>query len=477
MARPPFSLRPRTTWALVVLACLLRLAVFAHGVSVHPDVLQPRRERIEAHFDDPDTPFVSRFGFEASGVAWSLVCGGGGFASPFGGATGPTGWVSPGLVAPWALAFRLFGCFTSASVLALFGVALAAALATVALGAGAAARLHRNRRAGIVAGLALAVSPWDLSLFHARSLLDPDLTVLAVTALLALLLRLVDRPGAGTAAGYAAFAGVAALVNPTILLPAALGLAVALVPGRKRRGGEAPAAAWRRAAVGVALFAAGQLLIVGPWLVHQRRALGGWSYVKTNLPFELDLGNLEEVDGVYVPRTFTEHHPSASVEEYRRYRRLGERAYVAAKLERFRAGLDPVRFLRATARRAAHALFLSRPQPWQGALSRAVRAAMAPVPGLVLLLYPLLLRLRGRRLGRRDAAVYAVALGYLLPFLAVAVAERYLLPFLPPMLVLAAGLVPSEASPGGSSERRTRTVSSGSDDGANRAPVGSGRFS
>lgn len=443
VSRTPARPRPhrpdaRAVLALLALGLALRVAVFAHGVAVHPDLLHPDRATIEAGLADPGEPIVSALGFEASNVAWALVCSGEGFASPFGGGTGPTGWVSPGIVAPWALAFALFGGFSTGSVLALFAFAAAASLGTIALGTSTAARLFRSPRAGLLAGLLLAVSPWDLAVFHAESLLDPNLTVVAAVALAALLVRIADRPTAGALAGFGALAGGAVLVNPVLVLPAACGLAVAVL-GRSMPGERWTSA--RTAAAACGLLVAGQLLVVGPWVHHQHATLGGWFLVKSNLPFEIALGNRPDVGGVYEPETFADFHPSVNAEEYTRYRRLGEREYVAERSAGFFERFEPLRFARATVRRAAHALFLATPRPWQGRASRWLHAVLAPIPGLVLLLYPLARRRRAPGLAptRGDAVLYAVALAYVAPYLVTGVTERYILPLVALVLVLASG--------------------------------------
>jgi len=487
------TLAPHALLALLAFGLLLRAVVFIHGVGLHPELLQPHGAEIEAELADPSAPFVSALGFEASNVAWALVCSGEGFASPFGGGTGPTGWVSPGIVAPWALAFALFGCFSPGAVLSLFAVAAVASLAMIALGALTAARLFRSARAGVVAGALLALSPWDLAVFHAESLLDPDLTALAALALVALLVRIADRPRRllGSLTGFSAVAGVAVLINPVLALPAICGLAAAVLGGTLlvRRPFTAEKA-WT-AGTALGLFIAGQLLLVGPWIVHQHAALGGWSLVKSNLPFEIDLGNRPGVGGVYRPELFAALHPSANREEYGRYRQLGEREYVSERFAQFLERLDPLDFARATGRRAAHALFLSAPRPWQGRWSRRVHALLAPVPGVVLWLYPLVPLLGWRRLWpadgssrpvarglvRGDAVVYTVVATYLLPYLAAGVTERYLLPLVSLVLVLAAGPVAWLFSRGGSSDSRASTVISGRRDGPKRTPVRSGRFS
>ena len=319
-----------------------------------------------------------------------------------------------------------------------------------------------------MAGGLLAVSPWDLAVFHARSLLDPNLTAVAALALLALLVRIADRPTPAALAGYGALAGVAVLINPVLALPGICGLAVVVLGAALAKWRRSPAgttmgrgavAPGSTIAVALGLFVAGQLLLVGPWVLHQHAALGGWSLVKSNLPFEIAIGNRPGIDGVYEPETFAAIHPSANREEFARYRRLGERAYVEERFDRFRERFDPSRFARATARRAAHALFLSHSRPWQSRGSRWLHALLAPIPGLVLLLYPLARRrLRqpgappaavadgpGRQrsasldLIRGDAILYVVALTYVGPYLLTGVTERYLLPLVPLVLVLASG--------------------------------------
>lgn len=470
------SSRPsvRTLLVLALLALALRAGVFAHNVWTNPEAFRidaAERERIEAALTDPSRPFLHRFGFEASNVAWALVCDGQGFASPFGGRTGPTAWMSPGQVGVWALAFAVWGCFTTGSVLTLFGVAAAASVAMVVLGAVAAGRLHRSRSAALAAGGLLVLSPWDLATFHSTSLLDPNLLPLAALALLSLALILSERRGEargrrifGWLLLYAAASAVAVLIHPVLVLPAVCTLALVAWAGPD---GVRPVPA-------LALLVGALLLAVGPYALDRSRALGTTVFVKSNLPFEIHLANLPSAGGIYGPDVFRRHHPSQNVAEYRSYRRSGERDYVRSRFRRFLEGFDAGRFVRATLNRASHLLFLHVARPWQEGWSLWLRRVLAVVPGLVLLGYPLAVR-RRRPLHLGDATVYAFVGAYLLPFLLIGVVERFRLPLFPMALVLAAGMLSSTVA--GNSSSRTRTRSDGSDDGANRAPVGSGRFS
>ncbi len=464
----------RVLLALALFALALRAGVFAHNVRSNPEAFRldaVERERIESGLADPSRPFLHRFGFEASNVAWALVCDGQGFASPFGGGTGPTAWMSPGQVGVWALAFAVWGCFTTGSVLTLFAVAAAASAGMVVLGAVAAGRLHRSRSAGVAAGLLLAFSPWDLAVFQSTSLLDPNLLPLAALALPTLALALPERAGGprerrvhGSLLLYAAASAVAVLIHPVLVLPAACTL-VLVAWARPGRVPAVPA---------LGMFAGALLLAVGPYALDRSRALGTSVFVKSNLPFEIHVANLPSAGGIYGPEVFRRHHPSKNVDEYRAYRRLGERDYVRSRFRRFLEGFDAGRFVRATGNRAAHLLFLHAGRPWQEGWSLWVQRVLAVVPVLVLLGYPLFVR-RRRPLHLGDATVYAFVGAYLVPFLLIGVVERFRLPLFPPVLVLAAGVISWTVA--GSSPSRTRTRSDGSDDGANRAPVGSGKFS
>jgi hypothetical protein len=433
--------RRRSALAAVVLgAVLLRLALLAWNVASRPELFDPGPERlaqIAARFADPERPFMPTTGFEVGNVAYALVSTGEGYASPFGGGTGPTVWVAPGMAAVYAAAFALFGCHTGASVLALFAVALAASVAMALLAHGAAGRLFGGRWPALLAASLVALSPWDLRLFRSGSLHDLNLPGLALLVLVALLLRAREEPSAGRLAAFACAAAVATLVNPVLAAAAVLGFGYLVMRGRLPAG---------RA---VAVFLVAQLALVGPWVLWQRAHLGAWVFVKSNLPFELWQGNRPGAGSGLTAATLAAHHPSQSAEELRAYRDLGEVAYVRARGRAFLQEWEAGRFARATARRAAHFFLWYPAQGWEASWTLPLRHALGAVPGLVLLLYSVARRRRtGRWLAEGDLVVYLMIAAYAAPYLVTGVMERYVVPVTPLVLVLAAGGIWRGLQPG-----------------------------
>lgn len=447
--------------AVLALAILLRLGLLAANAATRPELFRPsleERAAVAAALADDSEPSVPTVGFEVGNVAYALVCTGEGFASPFGGATGPTAWVAPGLVAIYAAAFGLFGCLSGGAVLALFGVALAGSALTVLLAHDAASRLFAGApRAPVLAALLVALSPWDLRLYHAESLLDLHLPTAAFLLLLVLLLRLRERPSLPGLAGFSVAAAGVTLVNPVLVAVAVVGLG-SLVLSRR-----VPAV---RA---LASFLLAFLVLVGPYVAWQRARLGGWTFVKSNLPFELHLGNHPGGAGLYTPERLAGLHPSQDVAEYRDYRRLGELAYVRSRGRELLRELDLRRFALATVRRVVYLLFLHREMPWDGGWDLVVKRILAVVPGTVLLVYPFV----RRRFGRADLLVYLGVAAYMAPYALTGVAERYGVPLTTVALVLAAGgAAEAWGRRGGQEERRTQTTSWGSGRQAGDSPTG-----
>jgi len=451
----------RTLPAVLALAILLRLGLLAANVATRSELFRPspeERAAVAVALADDSKPSMSPVGFEVGNVAYALVCTGEGFASPFGGSTGPTAWVAPGLVAVYAAAFGLFGCLSGGAVLALFGVALVGSVVTVLLAHDAATRLYPGvPGAPALAALLVALSPWDLRLFHAESLLDLDLPTVALLLLLALLLRLRERPSSWALLGFSVAAAGVTLVNPVLAAVAAVGLGFLVLSRRL------PAVR----AFGAFLLAL--LVLVGPYVAWQRARLGGWTFVKSNLPFELHLGNHPGGAGFYTPERLAGLHPSQDVAEYRDYRRLGELAYVRSRGRELLRELDLRRFALATVRRVAYLLFLHREMPWDGGWDLVVKRILALVPGTVLLVYPFV----RRRFGGADLLVYLGVAAYLAPYALTGVTERYGVPVTAVALVLAAGAAAEvRGRKGGQAEPRTQNTGSSSGRQAGDSPTG-----
>jgi len=440
MVTPPLQ---RALFWLVLLTVVLRLGLLSWSFAVHPGLLQPRPTVEDAtpletgpFQGQPRGPSLHLVGFEASNIAEALVCSDRGFADPFGVETGPTAWISPGVVALYAAAFALFGCFTAGAVAFVFAVGVVVSAAITLLTATTAERLFGDRRITLLAALLAALSPFDLSLFAAASTLDLNLHAFFLLLLLHLLLGLQQGTAATAsderktvarrAIGLAVAAAVATLFNPVFALVGAGGW-VLLQWG----------SGWRRLVSGLALLACAQAAVVGPYILYQRQALGAWVFVKSNAPFELQLGNRPEVAGVAGEATFRRHHPSQNPRELSRYRRLGEVGYLRVQWRRFRQDFSVREFARTTLRRIGYYFFGSvRLGPERSTAWVVVKGAVFSLVGVVLVLYPIVRRFRLRR---EELLVYGLTLLYAGPHLVALVMNRYVRPVASLALLLAAG--------------------------------------
>lgn len=433
----------RALFWLVLFTVVLRLGVLSWSFVAHPELLRPQPavedpgplETASPHAAAPG-PRLHLVGFEASNIAEALICRDRGFADPFGVATGPTAWISPGVVALYATAFALFGCFTAGAVGFVFAVGVLLSAAITFLTATTAERLFADRRVTLLAALLAALSPFDLSLFTAASTLDLNLHAFFLLLLLHLLLglrqgRASRNGGPGKVAphppiGLALGAAVATLFNPVFAVVGAGGW-VLMQWG----------SGWRRPVTGLALLACAQAVVVGPYILYQRQALGVWVFVKSNAPFELQLGNRPEVAGVAGEATFRRHHPSQNPQELSRYRSLGEAEYLRVQWRRFQQEFSMGDFARSTLRRIGYYFFGSvslgfdRSTAWL-----MLKGAVFSLVGVVLVLYPIVRRFRLRR---EELLVYELILLYASPHLVALVMNRYVRPVAPLVLLLAAG--------------------------------------
>jgi hypothetical protein len=112
--------------------------------------------------------------------------------------------------------------------------------------------------------------------------------------------------------------GVAALTNSALLsfLPAS---GLWAWHRRWKRG--------KRSLGGVVLASAVFLACITPWLVRNYRSFGQLIFIRSNFGAEIRLGNGPGADGTWMQFL----HPTQNVYEMRRYRQLGEIAYVAER--------------------------------------------------------------------------------------------------------------------------------------------------
>lgn len=269
---------------------------------------------------------VLPFLFEPGNIARALALGHG-FASPLRVPSGPTAWVAP--VYPLILAgcFRLFGLYATNAYAAAVGINIAASAATVfpvqALG-----RRLGGRWVGAAAAWLWAVYP-NAILLPSESLWDASLTALLAACALAWTLRLGEAAGARDGdwewAGYGALWALVLMTNPALL--SVLLFCFAWLVWRGRRAGSTPQRGTRPARhLGLAAL----VLCLGclPWTLRNWEALHAFVPFRSDLGLALWLGNNPSAGKV----PLGEMHPINNGAERAAYLRLGEVAYMRAKL-------------------------------------------------------------------------------------------------------------------------------------------------
>ena len=220
-------------------------------------------------------------GIELGTLAQSLVAGQG-LSSPFGGSTGPTALLAPGYPAIIALFFRIFGSFTFAAAIAVMGMQLLFSVTTVLLIMHVGQVCFGNRTAHL-AGTFWAVSLpliWMPTIFW-----ETCLSTLLLVGMMALALRCEQQPSRSLWALIGAYCGLAALVNPALLLALLAMLGWAWWQTRKRF------------LYSPLLSLLVLLLVFAPWPIRNARALGAFIPLRSTVGLELWMGNRVRSNG------------------------------------------------------------------------------------------------------------------------------------------------------------------------------------
>ena len=300
----------RHTMAILALALLARLLILWFAV-----------ERF------PHSWLYSR-GIELGTLAQSLLAGRG-LSSPFGGSTGPTALLAPGYPAVIAVIFRVFGSFTFRAAIAVMVLQVLFSGGTVVLIMVVARRCF-DRRTADLAGVFWAVSLpllWMPTIFW-----ETCLSTLLLVGMIALALRCAEKPSSSLWALMGGYCGLAALVNPALLMAllALLGWA-----------------AWQTRKVlrySPVLGLLVLLLVFAPWPIRNARALGAFIPLRSTVGLELWMGNRDGATGFLDESVF----PLFNKLEYDEYAAEGEVAYMRNKsaLAWAYIGAHPVEFLR-----------------------------------------------------------------------------------------------------------------------------------
>ena len=323
----------RSPWFIFFVALVLRLSFLFY----------------EAHLVPPEALATVPFQNEQGSVAAALAQGHG-FCCLYNQPTGPTAWLAP--IYPVFLAgiFKLLGTFTVASFYAavlsncVFSALVCLPLSLVALRIG-------NRATSATAGWLWAVFPSGI-LIPFEWIWESSLSALLATTLLWATFRLVDDPRRRNFVLYGLFWGFCLLVNPALgaVFPFLL-LWIYLRMGSPR---------YQRIR-DLAMVCCLAILVCIPWTVRNAVQFHRFIPLRSNLPFELWMGN----NPIYDPHS-RQLNRITRYEEVHRYSQLGEASYLDEK------GRAAKEFIRAhpalalqLAERRAVALWMGTPAPWR----------------------------------------------------------------------------------------------------------------
>jgi hypothetical protein len=254
---------------------------------------------------------------ETGNIAFALAEGKG-FSNVFRTETGPTAWLAPVYPLIVAATFKLFGTFTARAFFA------CVALNILFSSAACVPIFFAGKRVG---GLGVAAgAAWLWGVFPSGVMMpfewiwDTSLSALFAALILWATLELAESEKWLDWGVYGVLWGLALMTNPALglLLPFLLGWAAF-------RGRGESSLRWKRAGLAAGLA----ILCCVPWTIRNYVAFHRFIPVRSNLPFELWLGNND---------IFDEHarggrRSITRTEEARRYAQLGETGYMEEKWE------------------------------------------------------------------------------------------------------------------------------------------------
>ena len=333
--------KARTSFAwMVVIAFVLR---FGYIVLDHTY----KFKTLDANFS---------FGFEMGRIG-QAIANGYGFADPFEGHTGPTAWEPP--LYPYLIAavFKITGVYTQASALILLMInSFFSALTCIPIFL--IARKCFSEKAAVWTAWLWALLP-PVMYWCTRWVWETSLAALLLAVIFWLTLQLEREKNTNLWIAFGLLWGIAALTNTSLLafLPAS-----GLWTWYRRHSNRLTSL--KGIIVASVFFAA----MIAPWLVRNYEIFGKFIFVRSNFGAELRLGNGPYADGMWMQWL----HPSQNVVELRRYRQMGEIAYVATRKR------EAVEFIRASYPRFAWLSVKRFVYYWGGLPRSAEIAALAP---------------------------------------------------------------------------------------------------
>jgi len=291
--------------AATSLALILLIALGARVAYAWNQERQMRAELVGL------VPFLN----ETGNIAFSLAKGHG-FSSPYWQETGPTAWLTPVYPALVAALFKVFGIHTPHSFFAIVFLNVLFSTATCV------PLFYIGKRVG---GLGVASgAAWLWAIFPNAILIpyqwvwDTSLAALLMATILWATLKLAGTQSVRAWCGYGLLWGFALMTNPSLgsLLPVLLGWAAYRACTQTRSG-----------LMRLALAGGIAVLCCVPWTVRNYLAFHRFIPLRSNLPFELWLGNNEQFDeqSQVVPPSNPE------LAEIRNYIHMGETAFMQDK--------------------------------------------------------------------------------------------------------------------------------------------------
>jgi 4-amino-4-deoxy-L-arabinose transferase-like glycosyltransferase len=270
------------------------------------------------------------FGWETGRIAQAIATGHG-FSSPFQAGTGPTAWIAP--IYPYLLAgvFKLFGVYTTASAIAILSLNSVFSALTV-IPVFHIARRTFGRRVAVWSGWLAALFPyaWYWAIKWAW---ETSLATLMLACVFLLTLRMagicwIDENEVRSASRsrlsdwllFGFLWGLIALTNPSLMLWLPFAGLILII--RQIRAEHDSRPLLHAVAAGVLFIA-----IVSPWAVRNYEVFHKFIPVRGNFGAELRMGNGESAVGLW--RFWM--HPSSNPIEFKKYRSMGEVAYVKSK--------------------------------------------------------------------------------------------------------------------------------------------------
>ena len=252
------------------------------------------------------------FGWEMGRIGRALATGQG-FADPFNEPTGPTAWEPPLYPFLIAVVFKLLGVYTHASALVLLTInSIFSALTCIPMFL--IARRSTTETVAIWTAWLWALLP-NVTYWCTRWVWETSLAALLLALLFWLALVMEEHDGWQPWFAFGLLWGVAGLTNTSLL---------AFLPASGLYAWYRRAKLGRRSLAGVVLASAVFIGCITPWLIRNQRTFGRWIFIRSNFGAELRIGNGPTADG-----TWQEYlHPTRNVYEMRRFRQLGELAYV-----------------------------------------------------------------------------------------------------------------------------------------------------